>query len=387
MSEFEIVPLYPDYAINKQGLVKNTRTGAFLCEQKNKKVSLHINDKLIYINVARLLAITFLKNDICSDLTKLFIYYIDGDQNNIALDNLLLLTRQQYEIKKFEKIRNRINSIYPITMYNGTGYYPDPWVQPDYPGYYRIPFTDDGVIINKEGRLIFLKNGSEKKKYCLIKGYWGSNFLVNGKRTVILIHRILAMLFLPIPMHLGNYEFEDLHVNHKNGIKTDNTLENLEWCTREENREHAIQTGLITLRPVLRRECTTNEITRYESIKQCCKDNFLSKDMMYKHLTSNYAGMIKDNNYVYKFDDGKDWPISYNIVDSSVNLWRKCDVVGKNIKTNEIMLFRSLRNACEYLGLNFKILGNIRHRKGLDHPYNDWIFYPLDKENFKRIKK
>ena len=387
MEEFKIIPLYPRYTINEQGVVKDTYTDKVLSESSYRQVRLCEETKSFLITVARLLAITFLKNDSCSDYSKLFVYCIDGNRNNLSLDNLLFLTRQQFEIIKFKKIKEEINSRYPLSAFHGTGYYPNPWEQPNYPGYYRIPFADNGVIINREGDLIFLKDGSRKKKHILRKGYWGTNLSINGTKTCFLVHRILAMLFLPVPVHLGNYELEDLHVNHKNGIKTDIDLNNLEWCTRQENRDHAIQTGLITLRPVLRRDCVSNDIVRYESISLCCKDNFLSKDMMYCHLYSKYAGLIKDNGYVYKFDNGVEWPHVYDIKDPSVNLWTKCDVVAKNIVTNEMLLFKSIRTACEYLNLNLKTLGNIRHRKGLNHPYDNWIFYPLDKENFKNNKK
>ena len=52
------------------------------------------------------------------------------------------------------------------------------------------------------------------------------------------IHRLVALTFLK-----DNYE-KDLVVNHKNGIKEDNNLSNLEWVTPKRNFHHAIENGL-----------------------------------------------------------------------------------------------------------------------------------------------
>lgn len=65
----------------------------------------------------------------------------------------------------------------------------------------------------------------------------------NGYQIVTLdgkqlsIHRLVASHFLPNP-------YEYLEVNHKDGNKSNNHVSNLEWCSREQNTQHALETGL-----------------------------------------------------------------------------------------------------------------------------------------------
>ena len=71
-------------------------------------------------------------------------------------------------------------------------------------------------------------------------GYLQLNFSKNdgtGKSDTILVHRLVAMTFIPNPNNLPE-------VNHKDGNKQNNCVDNLEWCGYSENGKHAYKIGL-----------------------------------------------------------------------------------------------------------------------------------------------
>jgi hypothetical protein len=75
------------------------------------------------------------------------------------------------------------------------------------------------------------------------RGYYHVHLRKDGKVKDFTIHRLVAMMFLP--------NFRELpEINHINEVKTDNRVENLEWCTRSQNVRHSLPD---TRRPNTRR--------------------------------------------------------------------------------------------------------------------------------------
>lgn len=74
-----------------------------------------------------------------------------------------------------------------------------------------------------------------QKKKC---GYFKVMLSTGKERTLQRVARLVALAFIPNPDNKQE-------VNHINGIKTDNRIKNLEWCTHSENMKHAAETRLM----------------------------------------------------------------------------------------------------------------------------------------------
>lgn len=99
--------------------------------------------------------------------------------------------------------------------------------------------SDSGRIFTKR-RLIGNKiyYGRELIPQLTSDGYLKITLSKNGKCKKYYLHRLVAIQYLDNSNHL-------CQVNHIDGNKMNNSITNLEWCTKEENQNHAIRTGLM----------------------------------------------------------------------------------------------------------------------------------------------
>lgn len=109
-------------------------------------------------------------------------------------------------------------------------------------GYYKI--NQLGVImscdryVKSHGTNISFLKGQIIKHGMNVTGYPAVMLWKNAKVKRMTIHRLLAIHFIPNPENKKE-------INHKDGVKANLALSNLEWCTPKENRRHAVDTGLL----------------------------------------------------------------------------------------------------------------------------------------------
>ena len=167
--------------------------------------------------------------------------------------------------------------------------------------------SKDRTVTDKIGRTRSWK-GKVLNPDIAPNGYYRVSFSINRKRKQFYVHRLIAEYFIPNPNNLPQ-------VNHIDGNKLNNSLDNLEWVTVQENVIHAYKNGLINFRygenhpnygkfgseskkakPVTAINVITNEKKEYGSLIETTEDGFTKSEVS---RCCNHGGTHKG--YYFKF--------------------------------------------------------------------------------------
>jgi hypothetical protein len=165
-----------------------------------------------------------------------------------------------------------------------------------YEGIYEV--SKDGQVRTVEGKTTFTeRHGKRKWKQRVLKQKVSKdktcrvNLWKDGKDRTWLVHRVVALAFIPL------IEGKD-YINHKDGSRLNNHIDNLEWCDHTENNNHAFTTGLITSNhPVTLVNTETKEELKFRSKAKASKflgktENFVSS-LLLKNKTTYQSWEIK----------------------------------------------------------------------------------------------
>ena len=117
--------------------------------------------------------------------------------------------------------------------------------------------SDDGCVFNKNMKALKVAQ-NPRTGYCQV-------FLHKNKKLVSrYLHRLVAEAFIPNPDHL-------CEVNHIDGDKTNNAVQNLEWITRSRNIKHAYETGLRKTTCVSAFLVSGERVKTFQSVKEAAR--------------------------------------------------------------------------------------------------------------------
>lgn len=220
--------LETNYSVSEQGEIRNDRTQRIMTINKGR-VQLYINGKNARRSVGKIVADAFIPK-VSNDQE--LIIHLDGDENNNNINNLKWITQKENSQNTWNKRRENGTTGVGIkrNTYKRENIVDLESVDYELKDNEKIVILDNikyPYAISTEGKL---RNIITNKylKGTILNTYLVFNLRLNGNQKNIAAHKLVAIMFIPNP---ENKEY----VDHINGIRTDNRIENLRWATVKGN--------------------------------------------------------------------------------------------------------------------------------------------------------
>ncbi len=171
--------------------------------------------------------------------------------------------------------------------------------------------------------------------------------LCGEKNKRISVHRLVAIAFIPNPEN-------KLQVNHKDGIKTNNVVENLEWATYRENTNHAIKNNLVAFGErhggsKLTEKQVLSILKDNRKISIIAKEYSVSLQTIYRIKSKDSSRWARITKNIQVNKDGMNAKLTENQVLEIIKDSRSTRVLGRKY------------------GVCSSVIGNIRKRKTWRH--------------------
>lgn len=228
------------------------------------------------------------------------------------------------------------------------------------PGYTNYLINKAGVVKNALS-LKVLTSQVDKRGYTryTLKSDKTRKFTKVGR------FRLLALAFIPTD---GNVD--ELVVNHIDGNKLNDALDNLEWVTQRRNVEHAGETGLSdSCHPVSVRDYLTGAVTKYASIVRVSEDLKLTYNELKLRFRKNDPARVYPELKQYRLGwEDTEWPI-VDDVENSIDTWINGRMyLVKNIETGEVTEIKGKPALSDFVGYSVQTIFN-RTKNIDDQPF------------------
>ena len=391
---------FPNYHISTFGNIKNVITNKPLKTSLKGgylSVSLVNNYNRSSYKISRLVALTFIENP----ENKLEVNHKDKNKLNNKIDNLEWMTRQENNIHRCQGINittNKNKALYKIDKNNGqilesynsieeaaNWAFNSGFTKTVHNGRNSIGNCICGLsnsaygfkwkLINNNENLeneiwkqVIIENIDDEKKYFVsnlgrFKNSFGiimDNYKVNENgyirvfiynRTYAL-HRLIALAFIENPQNKEQ-------VNHIDGNKINNIVDNLEWVTNSENQLHKFQIGLGNnfTRKIKQYDLEWNFIKEFKSITSASKELNISSSTIQSvlmNITKTAAGFI----WKYSEDENIDY-----LEKITINKNKGRSVGQYDLNMNLIEIHKSTADAGRKLNIKNQIIFGVVHNK------------------------